>query len=305
MMNLTTVARQLREQCPTLNVSGSLEELTVRRGRKTVRLRHGDEISRFDARERSRRRSEGLSYLDLDSGALYIDQPELFVYVKLALSTKARLSPYQCALLSAILERGGREWFESGVTGPQVDLIRRIKLELGVEVSPMAMSRFLEALRTKGIVLEDGPASLVAREALTALREDFRLSAVGRADAYAGDYRSVEESLGDQLEQRFARGVADVLSKRTGAWIEPRDYLVDRSALPSVQNSLGGPVPRGYEEATVVIRPAMRVPLGLLTLGQPSIQPLLGLAEAAQSESSVARQAALEAWKELSDRKWK
>jgi hypothetical protein len=207
------------------------------------------------------------------------------------------LSPYQCALLSAILERDGREWFERGLTGPQVNLIRLMKLELGVEVSPMAMSRFLGALRTKGITRAGDKTKLVPQKALASLREDFRLSAVGRAETYAGDYRVIEARLEEQLGKRFARGVADVLLKETGSWIEPRDYLVDRSALPIVQETLGSSVPRAYKGEVVVIRAALRVPLGLLTLGQPSLQPLLGLAEAARSNSPVARQTSLEAWK--------
>jgi hypothetical protein len=63
-------------------------------------------------------------------------------------------------------------------------------------------------------------------------------------------------------------------------------------------------VPRGYPGAVVLVRPAMRVPLGLLTLGRRSIQPLLGLAESVRSESPVARQASLEAWNERA-REWR
>lgn len=294
MGDLTQFASRLARQCPTLAVAGSEKELTVRRGPTTVRLRAGDEVSRFDARERLRRRSEGLPYLDLATGSLYIDEPNLFLYVKLPRSAAPRLSPYQCALLSAVLDSGGRGWFEPGIKGPQVNLIRLMKLELGVEVSPMAMSRFLEALRSKGIVRDS--ARLVKQKAFSSLRDGFRLSAVGRAETYAGDYRVVEGILEERVGKRFARGVADVLLSETGAWIEPRDYLVDSSALPNIREALGSPVPRGYKGEVVLVRPAMRVPLGLLTLGRPSLQPLLGLAEAARSDSPVARQAGLDAW---------
>ena len=297
MGDLTRYASRLGRQCPTLDIKGSEKELTVRRGRTSVRLRAGDQVSTFDARERSRRRREGISYLDLDTGSLYIDEPDLFLHIWLGRSARPRLTPYQCALLSAILESGGREWFELGITGRQVDLIRLTKLELGVEVSSMAMSRFLEALRTKGIVREHEKARLVRRKAFRSLREDFRLSAVGRAGTHAGDYRVIEDGLGKQLGKRFAHGVADVLLKEAGAWIEPRDYLVDGSALPTIQESLGSPVPRGYKGEVVVVRPALRLPLGLLTLGRQSLQPLLGLVEAARSDSPVARQASLDALK--------
>jgi hypothetical protein len=304
MADLAQFASRLSQRCPTLDVAGSAKELTVRRGGKTVRLRAGEEVSTFDARERSRRRREGLSYLDLGTGSLYVDEPGLFLYVRLPRSAASRLSAYQCALLSAILDGGRREWFELGIAGSQVDLIRLVKLELGIEVSPMAMSRFLEALRTKGIVRGDGRARLVRQRAFRSLREDVRLSAVGRAETYAGDYRVVEERLDEQLGSRFARGVADVLLRETGAWIEPRDYLVDGSALPGIRSSLGSPVPGGYKGEVVIVRPALRVPLGLLTLGRRSLQPLLGLAEAARSDSPVARQAGLEAWKKR-EQAWK
>lgn len=304
METLNQFATRLSRQCPALDVSGSETELTIRRGRKIVRLRAGADVGTFDARERSRRRGEGTSYLDLGTGSIYVDEPGLFLYLRLPRSATGRLSPYQCALLSAILETKGRAWFEAGLVGPQVDLIRLAKLELGVDVAPMAISRFLESLRATQIVTKGERPKLVKQEAFRSLRDDFRLSGVGRAETYAGQYRAVEEALDERLGDRFARGVAGVLLEETGAWVEPRDYVVDPSALPAVQETLGAPVPRGYRGAVVVIRPAQRVPLGLLTLGRASLQPLLGLAEAARSDSPVARQAGLEAWKERV-RAWK
>lgn len=296
MGNLAEFAAKLSQECPTLDIRRSRGALIIRRGRTTARLRAKKEIAMFGARERSRRREEGINYLDLGTGSLFVDEPGLFLQVTLPRSMSVRLSPYQCALLSAVIGKGASEWFERGIAGPQVDLIRIIKLELGIAVPPMAMSRFLNALRRRGILRKDGKRSFQSKQAFDSLREDFRLSAVGRADTYAGDYRSVQERLAERLGKRFALGVAAVLGDKTGAWIEPRDYLVDRSALPLIQDALGSPVPRGYEGTAVVIRPALRVPLGLLTLGQQSIQALLAFSEATRMDSPVARQAGLGAW---------
>ena len=202
--------------------------------------------------------------------------------------------------MAAILDRGERGWFAGGSSGSQVELIQRVKLELGIEVAPMAMSRFLSALQGRGILRLEGDRGWRRDLAYDSVKEDFRLSAIGRASTYAGDHQQVEDALVESLGGRFARGVADVLSQETGAWIEPRDYLVDRSAIGLVQERLGGPVPRGYEGSVVVIRPALRVPLVLLTLGGPAIQTALGIAEALKMESPVAGQAAREAWERRS-----
>ena len=303
MGELTNFAGRLGQECPTLDVQVSRNELAIDSGGARVRLR-GDQISKLDARERRRRRREGTSYLDLGTGSLYVDEPGLFLYLRLPPSARSRLTPYQCALLAAILDDGGSEWFVSGIAGPQVDLIRRVKLELGVEVPPMAMSRFLDALRRKGVLRSHRKASWKRAKAFDSLRDDFRLSAVGRADTYAGDYLEVEKEFAEQLGGRLARGVADALTRQTGAWIEPRDYLVERGALSTIQELLGGPVPRGYEGTVVTVRPALRVPLRLLTLGTDSLHPILGIAEALRMDSPVAREAGREAW-ERWEREWK
>ena len=296
MQDLEPFARRLRQACPTLDVALSRGQLVLARGPLEVRLRRGKQISTFDASERTRRREGGITYLDLRTGSLFVDEPGLFLYLRLPPFAGARLSPYQCALLAVLLEGDAGAWFASGISGPQVDLIRLTKLELGIEVPRMAMSRFLRALRWKGIVSEDSREAWRSDRALEALREDFRLSAIGRPADYAGDYREVENRLADRLGERFARGVADVLSKETGAWIEPRDYLVDPSALSEVRGVLGSPIARRYEGAVVTIRPAVRVSLELLTLGRESLRPLLGLTEAMRADSPVARQAGRKAW---------
>jgi hypothetical protein len=44
------------------------------------------------------------------------------------------------------------------------------------------------------------------------------------------------------LGARFATGIAQVLQMESGACIEPRDDLVDRSSISTVRPQLGKPV---------------------------------------------------------------
>jgi hypothetical protein len=295
VQHLTDLTLRLARECPNLEFRASRGGLTIRRGGLSVRLRRKS-ISNFAARERRERREEGVSYLDLGTGSLFVDEPGLYLYITLPRSPAVRLTPFHCALLGLILAREGTEWLVRGLVGSQVDLIRRMKFELGVDLSPMAMSRLLDVLRRKGIVGEGVPPTWNAERACDALRSDFRLSAVGQAETYAGEAEEVEVNLSESLGVGFARGVAEALNRASGAWIEPRDYLIERSAITVVRELLGNPVPREYRGATVTIRPVARLSLSLLTAGTDSIQPALAFVEAMQSTSPVQRQVGVEAW---------
>lgn len=297
MDDLTRIASHLRAEVPSLGVELATSGLVLRRASAEIRLFRGEDIGHFTPAERQRRRSEGRSYLDLDTGSLYVDGPgQLLLYLRLGNPSAPRLSPYQCALLSMLLERDGGAWLEGQVDRPQVQLIRQLRLEFGIEVSPMNMSRFLVAIRKKKVIADSDIPTFDRPAAFSLLRDDFRLSAVGRGRNYAAEPSMVESELEATLGPLFARGVAQVLLDETGAWVEPRDYLVDSSAITRVRRVLGPMVPPDYGGATVLIRAVHRVPLHMLTLGRPALQPLLALVEAMQSESPIAMQEGLAAW---------
>jgi hypothetical protein len=303
MFTLEQIATQLARECPRLEVRVSEGGLEIRRGRNSVRILQPG-IGELGPRERRIMRSEGRSYVDLGTGSVYVDEPGLLLYARVSTIPATGLTAYQCALLSGILERGGAEWFVAGRGASQVRLIRRMRLELGVEVPANGMSRFLRALRETGIAAADGDGKLAVETALQRIRKDFRLGAVGQAERYAGEAELVTREVRDQLGAGIAGGVTEVIHELGGAWLEPRDFLVDPGAMPAVSGLLGAPVPRDYDGPTVILRPTKRVPLGLLTLGTGALQPLLALAEAIRDPSPVARQAGLEAWREHEAR-WK
>jgi hypothetical protein len=261
-----------------------------------VVLRLDDDIRSFTTAARRARQRVGRPYFDLATGTLFVDAPRLLLYLRLEELATPRLSPYQCALLAPLLEHEGGKWLEREGRRSQVEFARLLRLDLGVDVSPMNVSRFMSALSARGIAPETDTFTLDRSAALGALRDDFRLTAVGQVHRFAGAPSDVESALEPLGKERLARGVADVLARETGAIIEPRDYVVDRDELPRIRAALGAPVKRDYGGAHVLIRAAQRVPFALLTLGRGSLQPLLAVVGALRSESPVARGAAEEAF---------
>jgi len=298
MTTLDELAEALRRELPTLEVEVVGGELILSRPGTGEAVSLGKEqISTFSVKERRRRREQGLGYLDLGTGSLYVDEPTLLLCLALPKRAAARLTPYQCALLGALLTTNGVDWFVRGLDGSQVDLIRRVKLELGVDVQPMAMSRFLDGLRRLGVVGTGRRRRCRTAKALDVILSDFQLSNIGRAASYAGTYEEVERALATIPGLALHGGVARTVYEEAGAWIEPRDYLVEPASLPEVERVLGAPVRKDYAGPSVTIRLAQRVPLQLLTSGGDRLQAVLGIAEAAKSSSPVARQKALELWK--------
>lgn len=305
MKTLDELAEALRRELPGLEVEVVGGGLTLSRpGMGEVVRLDKEQISTLSAKERRRCREQGLGYLDLGTGAVYVDEPGVLLYLTVQRRGPTRLTPYQCALLGAILTVQGAEWFLGGLAGSQVDLIRRVKLELGVDVQPMTMSRFIDALGRTGTMGSGARPRWKTSKALDAIRCDFQLSKVGRAANYAGRYEEVENKLSKQLGSDFATGVARAVYYKAAAWIEPPDYLIEPSALPEVERLLGAPVRKGYAGPMVVLRVAQNVPLRLLTLGEGQLQPILGIAEATRGESSVARQKAREVWQQWKS-EWK
>jgi len=311
MDDLEQFAERLRAACPGLTIKVSATgNLSIRGvlGRKGFVKLAKERIGRIKKSERDRLRRERRSFLDLSSGSLYLDEEGLYLMIRLPKAKAIQLSPYQCALLGAILTNGGSTWFTEGLKGAQTRLTRRVRLEFGITVQPMAMSRFIDALRRKKIIETGSRPTWDAGKALETLREDFRASSLGNEAFYPGRPSEVEATLRAELGGRFSPGVAAALNATTGAWIEPRDYLVDRGALDLVPSLLGpelAEVPssdrtRGTRERPfVVIRSTLRTPLRLLTAGGETLQPILALCVAEQAASPVARQVAQEAL-----RKW-
>lgn len=292
---LSRLASRLARECPSLRAEVEGGRLLVRRGASTFWI-GPERVSSFDAMQCRRWRAEGVSYVDLRSGSVYLDEPGLFLYVRLTPPTTSRLSPYQCALLSALMTLASPEAIEAVLAGPPARSRTLVKLEVGIEISPVAMSRFLGALRRANVVREDRSGWEPA-QALERLRADFRLSGVGRAADYAASAEDVANLLAEALGDRIVEGVAGVLLEKAGAWIEPSDYIVDRSALPRVTQLLGAPVPASYQGPIVRIRPSQRVPFSLLTLGKRRLQPLLAFIEAARMNSPVAAQVGNDLWR--------
>jgi hypothetical protein len=292
---LPRLASRLRAELPGLTVEPTPTGLNLRRGGAKVTLRQGDDINTFSASDRRARQRARRPYLDLSTGSLYVETPGLLLFLRLGELAPARLSPYQCALLALLLEHEDGTWFEREGRRPQVELARLLRLDFGVDVSPMNLSRFLVALTERNIMSEEGTLKLDRRAALGALRDDFRPSALGKAYRFAGDPADVEASLEPLGVQSFARGIAEVLARETGALVEPKDYIVERGELPGIRAQLGPPVPSDYRGAQVLIRAAQRVPLALLNLGRGTLQPLLAIVAGLQSDSPVARSAAEEA----------
>ncbi len=297
MNDLRQFADRLAAACPGLSA-------VVRRGDVRLQFSGGElrlgseQDGQFSARERDRFRAEGTSFVDISTGEVFANEKGLYLFVRLGRKSSDSLSAYQCALLASIQIGGQADAFAEWATGSQVELIDRIKFLYGVEVSPMVMSRFLAAIRKRGVLPPTTTPTWDRDQALAVVRTDFRLSAVGRVQTYAGEAPEVQDKLTQQFGERFVPGVAEVLSSAVGAWIEPRDFLADPSALPEIRKLLGPQVGSSYRGPVVQIRPTNRAPLRLLTKGTNCLLPLLGAADALKSDSPVTRQAGKEAWAE-------
>lgn len=297
MRNLNELAEELERTCPALAARVIRNGLELRSDGARLRL-GSKQVGEFLPGERARFKEMGESFADLTSGEVFVNEEGLYLYVKLARAQTGKLSPYQCALLAAIQVGSHSKSFPGWSLGPQVELIDRIKFLFGIDVTPMAISRFLTSLRARGILTTSARPTWNSKKAFATIKNDFRLSAVGRTQTYAGTAAEVQDRLSKKLGERCATGVAEVLSREVGAWIEPRDFLVDPSALGIVREMFGAEVPKSYRGAVVQIRPTNRAPLRLLTLGTGSLLPILGAAEALRSRSPIARQAGKEVWSE-------
>lgn len=123
------------------------------------------------------RPSEGL---DLSTGTLSVNRPGLVIHVRLGRLSRGsnRLTPFQCALLARALLYKKKRQADLLATAArdltQPEYARRVSLEWEVPESwlaPVVISRFLEALRREGILIEtEGIASLDELRAYEVLR---------------------------------------------------------------------------------------------------------------------------------------
>jgi hypothetical protein len=267
-------------------------------------------IGQFPRQVRRELAGDGEPFLDLATGTLSAKGPGMLVYVRLGRRPRASggLTPFQCALLArALIYKKDRQADLLAAAArdlTQPEYARRASAEWEVpesSLTPVVVSRFLEALRREGILNEaESTGSLDEPRALEVLRRDFRLSAVGRAIRFPARREECEPLLKEALGDRFCCGVAYSLYLETKSWVEPVDYLVDPSAQGIVREILGRSAPAGYSGPTVLVRPARRVPLALLRAAPKTLvmNPLLAMVELTRAESAVARQSAESWWRE-------
>ena len=305
----TTYALALREAAETIGLEpGKGGRWRISLAGREVDLPQG-RIGKFSKQTRQELAQDGEPYLDLSTGTLSVNRPGLLIHVRLGRPSRGsnRLTPFQCALLARALlykkERQAELLATAARDLTQPEYARRVSLEWEVSESwlaPVVISRFLEALRREGILIEaEGIARLDELRAYEVLRRDFRLSAIGRATRYPARPEECEPLLQEDLGDRFCRGVSGFFKLETGSWIEPVDYLIDPSAEKIARGALGRPVPESYRGPSVLVRPTRRVPLALMriTPQQSLMNPILAVIEGSRSESPIARQSAEEWWK--------
>ena len=297
---LATLAEELEQRIPGLKAVASAGGLKLEWGGRSRRFKPQSEVGRFEPKDRKSRIAEGRAFVDVGSGTVFVGEADWLLYLTVKRKEPSGLTPYQCALLAELLVTGAWKTFVPAMAGQQVDLIVLLRLETGLDVAPMAMSRFLEQLDKRQIVVRKEEPKMDLKLAMETILSDFRISMVGKEERYAGTSDSVEGMVASALGSRFAGGIAGLMRRETSALVEPKDYLVDRSALGELRSLLGQPVDKKYRGDFVKIRTATRVPLGLLTGGSASIQPLLGAAVALNSSSPVQREAGAEIYE-----KWK
>ncbi len=286
---------ELEKRIPTLVAKATQRGLELRWRDRTVRLKPED-LGRFGPRQRRERMAEGRPFLDLSSGTLFVGEDDWLLYLTVKPQTSSRLTPYQCALLGKLLVSGLWKEFVPATIGQQVDLIAWLRLETGLDLPPMAMSRFLEQLSAREILVGDDEPKMNLQLAVETVRSDFQYSKVGKEESYAGSRKDVQQRVLPVVGSRIVEGVAGLLARESSAIIEPVDYLVARDAIGDVRKTLGGPVSKNYKGERVLVRTANRVPLELLTAGFETLQPLLGSVVAMKSSSAVGREAGREVY---------
>ena len=301
-----------RQHLPVLGVQREHGELLLEWKGRQASIPEA-QIKRFSRSVVSQVEREGHSFLDLKSGLLHVEADGLLLHFQLQ-PASTKLTPFLCAVLALVLQRrifpdgefGGTGEAPLPLFGKQTLLSKEWSRALGAEVSPMAMHRLLKSLRLVGLLDEDPRTTdeLNVAGCFELLRQDFRLSGVGRGEFYCALPGELE-LLARELGAGFSWGVSQTLSLLGGGWVEPRDALVDPAYLSEVRKLLG---PRMTDGAApgVVVRPTRRVSLSLLCTELPRLSdetllnPLLAACEASNSEDPVQREIGARLWKRWS-----
>ncbi|MBL4772017.1 MAG: hypothetical protein JKY61_12970 [Planctomycetes bacterium] len=302
---LTDWIEAARVQLPELVLSEDSGALTLQWGRKRLKLAP-ERIQNFTRGELED--LEG-SYLDLGTGLLCITEPGILIRVRVSF-TPARLTPLlACILARGLFPRLQEDVVQSQVrpsmlmlVGKQTLLAREWSRALGANISPMAISRLLSALRSAGLLKEDvcRVSELELVPSLELVRSEFRINGVGRSESY----RFAQEDAGplaEQLGTSLVWGTSLVLSQLAGGWVEPQDVLIDPSGMGALQELLGPPVKASGSDL-LIVRPASRIPLSLLVEQQAPpkstgvLNPILAACDGLSSDDPVRRQLARQLW---------
>ncbi|WP_145205796.1 hypothetical protein [Planctomycetes bacterium Poly30] len=286
---LDSLATRIEEELPTLGIRVEGEALLLSRGSTVTRLGDGA-IGRFTLADRAERRRRGSNYADLKLGEVFVDEPGMFVSLRVG-SLKTRLTPQQCAVLAAIMEADQFGWLSESTSLEPGVLRDELGRRLGIRLTPSSVSKLRAILMNPRLLRRGRPS---APRAFEAILSDFRLDAIGRLIRLPAPAQADAEWLRRRIPgARVLGGVSSVLVERTGAVIEPRDFLVTRPVLLQLEDTLGGAVGAEFRGPAVLVRGVSRLALDELSSDHSDqLLPILAVADAATSDDPVQRECA-------------
>lgn len=257
------MAEAVRREVPDLEVETDDDGLRWRVGSGPFQTVTSKNVRRV-AGAKARGAEAGRSYFDETTGTLRLVAPGVLIHLRTDVRVP-KLTPLECCLTATLVD-AGEEASARLLAGPTNAAARWFTLTCGTPVLDMTASRLKRTLNAAGVArIARGTTRFDRAAACERIGEDFRLDAVGpelrfrAADPDAARMKLAQLPGGGALE-----GVSAVVLE-SGAYVDERDFVADRAALPEIERLLGPALRRSEREgATVAVRPAQRLPAAVL-----------------------------------------
>jgi len=259
------LAATLHRECPELETEPVANALRWRRGKGPFRTLDARHVRRF-ANAAERTEYAGKTYFDEATGTLHLVDKDTLIHVR-SDARIAYLSPMECCLTASLAEIEA-ETASRLLAGPTTQLARWFGLALGTVVLDMAVSRLKRSLLETG-VFDPERNGFDPTAARAQVGEDFRFSSVGPAVRFRCQGSGDAHTKLSQLPQGSVLEGLSALILESGAFVDERDYIVERRVLTQVREIFGPPFRKPDEQGpTLAVRSARRIPLRFIEDGK-------------------------------------